>query len=140
MFVRVAARPFLVRVIQVKCKNVDIFQFFGDFFQNVEVFFKIWRSFLKCGKVFQNLVKFFKMWRSFSRFLRRYSKDLGWASRLKNLRVFTPHLKIQKKNWWSVLQSIIKWGFAPFLAPSKKFKWDFSHLLQKMHLLNGKKT
>ena len=40
------------------------------------------------------LENFFKMWRIFSKFWKRYSKDLGWTSRLVKLRDWTVKSKI----------------------------------------------
>ena len=44
-------------------------------FAKIENFFKnFWRIFSKCGEVFQNMEKFFKMWRSLSKFLKVFEK------------------------------------------------------------------
>ena len=61
---RAAARPFLVLVIRSKpifLQKWRIFsKNFGEVFQNVEKFFKIWRSFSKCGEVYQSFWEVFK--------------------------------------------------------------------------------
>ena len=113
-------------------QNGEFFQIFWRFFSKYGELFQIWRSFSKCGNVYESFWAVFQgfwediqsiwdghqdlwtwevgqynhlMWRSFSKFWRRYSKYLGWTSRLEKLRVWTV---LNTLNIWNIFSKTLK--------------------------------